>query len=172
MLQSEIHCMSPWQLKILDSNYRWNSTVSIASQVPDQVKNCKHTLSSSSSSSSSSCFLPSSPSPHHFTFDSPPPVDLLQQDMVSECHCLQLSSSSPQSMLGTYNLTWKRCVCVCMYSNILHNYNQLFRSGKGSCHDSAAISMSVPLPQVLVRQLPFVVSAGRYDNYDGLVHCV
>ena len=66
MLQSEIHCMSPWQLKIVDSNYRWNSTVSTASQVPDQVKNCKHT---SSSSSSSSCFLPpsQSPLPHHFT---------------------------------------------------------------------------------------------------------
>ena len=74
MLQSEIHCMSPWQLKIVDSNYRWNSTVSTASQVPDQVKNCKHTSSSSSfssSSSSSSCFLPpsQSPLPHHFTFN-------------------------------------------------------------------------------------------------------
>ena len=53
-----------------------------------------------------------------------------------------------------------------MYSTILHNYNKLFRSGKGSCPDSATISMSVPLPQVLVRQLPFVVSAGRYNMTD------
>ena len=91
-LQSTVCTRVVSKFHFVDLAGPWNNTITITSQMPHQVKDFEfiqmlvcHRLPSSSSS-----------------------VDLYQQDVASECHCLQVSLFALHIMLGTYNLAWNR----------------------------------------------------------------
>ena len=148
LLQTEIHCMSPWQLSIKDSSYQWNNTITIASQMPHQVKDCEFVQTACSSL-----------------------LALL----------LLLSGSLPARCSQRVPLSSGVFICASHHAGHLQPRVEQVRHIQHVqmcylCYVTIGMVLAVypivtivPLPQVLVKQLPFVVSAGeRYCLMDYL----